>query len=131
MAVTVLSRLKASLKDTPVLPRDAATVQLALQYAALIDVLFIRLEEPEAVENPAQHRRVIMEIDTIGRRLDACLDRLGMSPGARPAARNAETGGDPASEALDGLRADADAPAGIDYSPAVDPAVTAALRSES
>lgn len=130
MAVTIVSRLRAALKDTPRLPRDEATVHLALEYAALLTDLLTKLEEPEATENPSEHRRVIMSIDTIGRRLDACLDRLGMSPGARPPARDAEPGGDPASDALDALRTDASAPAGIDYSPAVDPAVAAALRAE-
>ena len=128
--MTILSKTRAALRDTPRLPRDSATVELALKYAALLDDLFVRLDEHESVESSTEHRRVIMNIDTIGRRLDAVLDRLGMSPGARPPARDAEPGGDPANAALDAQRADATAPAGIDYSPALDPSVEAALRSE-
>lgn len=104
-------------------------MELALSYARQLDRLFVRLSEPEAVESPAHHKRVITEIDIIGRRLEATLDRLGMSPGARPAVRDGGqvVGGDPGSAALDGLRADAAAgTAGVDYAAAVDPAVAGA-----
>lgn len=125
--MTILSKLRLSLKTTPLLPRDFATRELALSYAALLDGLFIRLEETESVENPTQHRRVIMEIDTIGRRLEAALEKLGMSPGSRPAIRETEGTGDPESEALDALRYEsAGGAAGVDYTSAVDPAVTEA-----
>lgn len=123
--MTILSKLRISLRTTPRLPRDTATVELALRYAALLDDLFVRLDEHEAVESGAHHRRVIMEIDTIGKRLDAVLDRLGMSPGARPAVREADPGGDPDSATLDALRYDAagGGAAGVDYTEAVDPTV--------
>lgn len=127
--MTISSKLRLALRDTPRLPRDAATVELALTYARHLDQLIVRLGEPESIDSPAHHKRVITEIDIIGRRLEATLDRLGMSPGARPAVRGGgqETGGDPATRQLDQLRADAAAgTAGVDYTEAVDPAVTAA-----
>ena len=128
--MTISSKLRLALQSTPRLERDAATVELALTYGRLLDKLIKRLSEDEATDSPTHHARVIREIDVIGRRLDATLDRLGMSPGARPAVRGGGegTGGDPASAALDGLRADAAGAgaAGVDYTEAVDPAVTAA-----
>lgn len=125
--MTIASKLRASLRSTPRLPRDEVTVELALSYARTLDRLFKRLREPEAQDSFTHHRRVISEIDTIGKRLDATLDRLGMSPGARPPAREAEPGGDPDAAALEQLRADAAAgAAGEHYAEAVDPAVTEA-----
>ncbi|MFD2763938.1 terminase small subunit [Micromonospora eburnea] len=130
--MTISSKLRLALQETPRLPRDAATVELALTYARQLDRLIKRLGEEEAIDSPVHHKRVITEVDIIGRRLEATLDRLGMSPGARPAVRGGgqEAGGDPASGQLDQLRADAAAggggAAGLDYTEAVDPAVTAA-----
>jgi hypothetical protein len=127
--MTIQSKLRRALQSTPLLERDEVTAELALVYARQLDRLFVRLGEDEAVESPTHHKRVITEIDIIGRRLEATLDRLGMSPGARPAVRGGGegTGGDPASAALDQLRGDVDTgAAGVDYAEAVDPAVTAA-----
>jgi hypothetical protein len=127
--VTISSRLRAALRSTPRLDRDAATVELALAYAKQLDRLFIRLSERDAVDSPTHHKRVITEIDIMGRRLQAILDRLGMSPAARRVMRDGgqAVGGESDSAALDGLRADAAAgAAGVDYAAAVDPAVTAA-----
>jgi hypothetical protein len=127
--VTIHSKLRLALQDAPRLPRDLAVVELALTYARELDRLFVRLAEPDAIDSPVHHKRVITEIDIIGRRLEAVLDRLGMSPGARPAVRATEpgAGGDPDSAALAALRSDAAGGApGLDYAAAVDPAVTAA-----
>lgn len=133
--MTVAADLAESLRTTPVLPRDAVTVALAHRYAGALDDLFDRLEDMEAQEDGAHHARTVLEITRIGARLEATLDRLGMSPGARPATRGAEgqTGDDPARDSLDTLRRDADAGApasGVDYAAAVDPAVTAADTAE-
>ena len=124
----MLSRLRASLRSTPRLERDAATVELALAYARQFDVLGAALAEIDPVESSVAHRRAVASYKDIGRMLEATLDRLGMSPGARPAVRDGgQVGGDPDSAALDRLRADAAAgTAGVDYAAAVDPAVTAA-----
>jgi hypothetical protein len=129
--VTILSKLRLALRDTPRLPRDAATVELALTFAKQLDRLVVRLAEA-VDEGPVQHKRVISEIDIIGRRLESALDRLGMSPGARPAVRGSEvTGGDPNSVALDGLRTDAAAGAArFDYAASVDPAVAETLAGD-
>jgi hypothetical protein len=134
--VTILSKVRAALQSTPRLDRDAATVELALAYARQLDRLFVRLSESEALESQAHHKRVITEIDIIGRRLESTLDRLGMSPGARPAVRDGgqSDGGDPDSAELDRLRRDAAAGAptsGRDYAAAVDPAVAELLAAEA
>jgi hypothetical protein len=133
--VTVAEDLAKSLRTTPTLPRDAVTVALAHRYAATLDACFDALTGWQAEEDPATHARVILEITRIGARLEATLDRLGMSPGARPATRGAEgmTGDDPARDSLDTLRRDADAGApasGVDYAAAVDPAVAEALAED-
>ncbi|HET7469606.1 MAG TPA: hypothetical protein VFJ81_08015 [Gemmatimonadales bacterium] len=127
--MTIAEKLREALDSTTWEPRDAAVVELAVKYAAQLDELFVRLGEDEAVESATHHKRVITEIDIIGRRLEAVLDRLGMSPASRPVVRNGGegTGGDADSAALDGLRADAAAgAAGVDYASALDPAVAAA-----
>lgn len=125
----------AALESTPRLPRDAVTVQLALRYAEVLDDLFERLagtpDRPDALEDPADHARVVLEVSRIGARFEACLDRLGMSPGARPAIPNlgGERGESPDTAALDALRGDAARgypAAGIDYAAGVDPAVAEA-----
>ena len=119
-----------ALETTPRLPRDAVTVQLAYRYAEALDDMFERLgTDHDVAEDLAAHARVILEITRIGARFEACLDRLGMSPGARPAIPSVggERGESPDTRALDALRSDAahGAPtAGIDYAASVDPAVT-------
>jgi hypothetical protein len=120
----------AGLDTTPRLPRDAVTVALGQRYAETLDDLFDMLTSGEAAEDGAAHARVILEITRIGARLEAVADKLGMAPGARPAADpKGGAGVDPASVALDNLRTDAAAgypAAGIDYAAGVDPAVTEA-----
>lgn len=121
-----------ALETTPRLPRDVAAVALALEYATILDDATDRLRdagEGEA-EDGKDFGRMIAVIARVGPRYEAMLDRLGLSPGARPATRDGEgIGGDPASAALERARADAAAGApasGIDYAAAVDPAVTEA-----
>lgn len=108
--MTIHSKLLKSLETTPVLMRDLVSVELALAYAEKLDGLLVRLGEEEALDSAAHHKRVITEIDIVGRRLEAMLDRLGLSPAARPAVPSG--GGpavpDPTAAALDGLVRDAE-----------------------
>jgi hypothetical protein len=108
--------------------RDAAAVDLALRHAKHLDVLSDALTELDPIENPSDYRRVVASYRDFARMLQETLDRLGMNPAARPVRpAGTEAGGDPASAALDGLRADAAAgTAGVDYAAVVDPAVTEA-----
>lgn len=129
--MTIYGELERSLESVPRLPRDAASISLALRYAGALDDCFDVLTGADASEDPAHHARVVLEISRLGGRLEAMLDRLGMAPSARPLTR--EEGGpgatDPASRALDALRADSASGypgAGVDYTAAVDPAVTEA-----
>lgn len=128
--MSLTAALDEALETTPRLPRDAAAVALARRYAAALDDLFDALvNDPDASEDRATHARVILEITRIGGRFEACLDRLGMAPGARPVIPGERGGGDPTSDRLDALRSDSAAGApttGIDYTAAVDPAVIAA-----
>jgi methylphosphotriester-DNA--protein-cysteine methyltransferase len=147
--VTIAADLAESLRTTPVLPRDAVTVALAQRYAAALDDCFDELigagrpcprcraeyDDSDAAEAGAAHARIVLEINRLGARLEATLDRLGMSPGARPAVRGAEgqTEHDPARAALEQLERDTAAGApnsGVDYAAALDPAVAAALAEE-
>lgn len=125
----IATALERALESMTLLKRDGAIAELARVYARELDGLFTRLGEDEATDSATHHKRVITEIDIMGRRLEAVLDRLGMSPGARPAVRGGGEGesDDPATRALDELRADTAAgTAGIDYAAAVDASVTAA-----
>lgn len=124
-------QLDDALATTPRLPRDAVTVALAYRYATALDDCFDALTGADALEDPAEHARKVLEIARLGARLEATLDRLGMAPSARPAVVG--NGGDhgPTAEALafERLRADAAAGApssGLDYAAGVDPAVAAA-----
>lgn len=126
----------AALETTPRLPRDAAYVQLGLRYAETMDDLFDALAtDPDAAEDRATHARVILEITRIGARFEACMDRLGMSPGSRPVIPNpgGERGQSPEASSLqslrDGITAGFPAP-GLDYAAAVDPAVAEADAEE-
>lgn len=130
-ATSLLAALDASLESTPRLPRDAAAVALARQYAAMLDDATDRLTDAAEgeTEDGKDFGRMVAVITRIGPRYEAMLDRLGMAPGSRPATLNGQGvgGGDPESAALERARADADAGApasGIDYAAAVDPAVT-------
>ncbi len=130
--MSVEAALEAALESTPRLPRDAATVQLALRYAELIDDLFERLVSDAMEEDGAAHARTVLAIARTGARLEATLDRLGMAPSARPILPQnggQADGRSPEVDQLDVLRRDAAAggPAsGVDYAAAVDPSVTAA-----
>lgn len=135
--MSIESALEQALESTPRLPRDLATVQLALRYAELLDDAFDALAVEPSLEDGerddgAMHARTVLEISRIGARLEATLDRLGMAPSARPAVTGnggGESGPTAEAVALEQLRADAAAGApasGLDYAAAVDPAVTAA-----
>lgn len=133
--MSVEDALAAALESTPRLPRDEAVVQLALRYAETLDDSFRALAfrvpaEDGERDDGAARARTVLEISRLGARLEATLDRLGMTPGARPAVRgDGGEGADPARGALERLRADAAAgapTAGVDYTEAVDPAVTEA-----
>jgi hypothetical protein len=103
-------------------------IALARHYADLIDDATDRLFEAEEEDQARDFARMVAIVAKIGPRLEATLDRLGMSPGARPAVRNGgDAGGDPASAALERVRSDtAAASDGVDYAAAVDPSVAAA-----
>jgi hypothetical protein len=129
--------LEVALETTPRLPRDMATVQLALRYAELLDDLFAALGKQVAPEDAerddgAEYARTVLAIARTGARFEATLDRLGMAPSARPAVTGiggGEHGPTAEAVALEQLRADASAGApasGVDYAAAVDPAVAAA-----
>jgi hypothetical protein len=143
--MTISADLDESLGTTPVLPRDAVTVAIARRYAAALDDCFDELvgaarpcprcrqvyDDGDAVEDGAAHARVVLEISRLGARLEATLDRLGMSPGARPAVPGGGgmSGPTAADSALSQLERDAAAGApasGVDYTAEVDPAVTEA-----
>lgn len=129
--MTIYDDLIESLETTPRMPRDGVAVALAKRYAGALDDCFDELINGESAEDGAEHARKVLEITRLGGRLEAMLDRLGMAPGSRPAlpTNGGHDGGDPASAALDSLRADSAAGApttGVDYAASVDPAVTAA-----
>lgn len=122
--------LVASLESTPHLPRDRAMIALALRYADMIDDAQDRAGEADDDDQARNVARMIGLVAKIGPRLEAVLDKMGMSPGARPATTGGAplNGTDPGSAALAGLQAGrpgSPAP-GIDYAAAVDPAVTEA-----
>jgi hypothetical protein len=133
--VNLTGQLDAALENTLVLPRDAVTVALAHRYAAALDDCFDALVNGDAAEDGAAHARVVLEISRLGGRLEATLDRLGMSPGARPAVHSGGGTSGPtlAAGALAQLERDAVAGAptsGLDYAAAVDPAVAEALAAD-
>ena len=131
MPTSLSEQLDDALATTPRLPRDAVAVALAYRYAAALDDCFDALTDDDAMGDPAEHARKVLGIARLGARLEAQLDRLGMSPSARPAVQG--DGGDhgptPEAAAFQRLRADAAAGApatGLDYAAGVDPAVTEA-----
>lgn len=123
-----------AIDTAPHLPRDLAAVHLARTYASMLDDALDRLaerqEEEEDDDGSRAFARVVAIIAKIGPRYEAVLDKLGMSPGARPAVRGGEPHGvDPAAAALDQLRNGA-APAGFDPAAHLDPAVAEALADD-
>lgn len=132
-ATSLRAALDAALTTTPVLPRDAAILALARQYADLIDDATARLSDAAEDDEARDFARMVATIARLGPRYEATLDRLGMSPGARSATRNGDPQGvnggpDPGSVALDRLTGGSAAgpAAGIDYTAFVDSAVKAA-----
>ena len=129
---TIAGDLEDAFATTPTLPRDVVTKTLAMRYAQTLDDCFDALISDDAMEDPAEHARKVLEIARLGARLEAQLDRLGMAPSARPAVTGSsggESGPDAASRALERLRGDAAAGAptvGLDYAAAVDASVTEA-----
>jgi hypothetical protein len=121
--------LTASLASTPHLPRDRAMIELAKTYARMLDDAADRLSDAGdgEAEDGRDFARMAALIAKIGPRYEATLDRMGMSPGARPAVRGGEHDGriDPAAAALAVLQSGGVA-AGVDYAAAVDPAVAEA-----
>lgn len=130
--ISLAVQLDDALATTPRLPRDLVTVALAYRYALTLDDCFDDLISDKAMEDPAEHARKVLEIARIGARLETTLDRLGMSPSARPAVTGAgggESGPTAESRSLEQLRSDAASGApnsGVDYAAGVDPAVTEA-----
>ncbi|MDQ1700670.1 MAG: hypothetical protein QOG34_2533 [Frankiaceae bacterium] len=131
-ATSIADAVRRSLEDTPHLPRDKAAIALLLHYADLLDDATDRLDDAAEEGEHRDFGRMVMAISKIGPRVEAMLDRLGMSPGARPAKRD----GDPdaagaAGEALQELEQRAAArAAGQPVAPAVDPAVAKAIAGE-
>lgn len=119
--------LRKALDNTPRLPRDRAAVRLAMHYAGLLDDAFDRLTETgEDGDNLANFNRMAALIAKIGPRYEATLDKLGMTPGARPAARGGDPAGvSPAASWLAFLQSGG-TPPGFDPGTSVDPSVTAA-----
>lgn len=121
--------LDDALTEAPHLKRDRAMIALAYRYADLIDDALDRADQAEDDEQARDFARMVAVIAKIGPRLEAALNAMGMSPGARPATRNGGEHGtapDPGSVALDQLTGAGGAPAGVDYAAAVDPSVTEA-----
>jgi hypothetical protein len=119
--------LVAALEDAPYLPRDRAAVALALRYADLLDDAQDRVEQADDDDESRAYGRYVAVVAKIGPRLEAVLDRMGMTPGARPAVPGGSPHGsapDPRAVALEQLQQSAGAPApGIDPAAFVDPAV--------
>lgn len=125
--------LRKGLDSTPRLPRDRAAVRLAMHYAGLLDDLFDRLDEHGEHRDDdgrdtavADINRLTSLIAKIGPRYEATLDKLGMTPGARPAARGGDPAGVSPQAALLGWLQQGATPPGVDPRAVVDPAVTAA-----
>lgn len=131
-ATSLRAALDEALRTTPTLPRDGAMVMLARRYADTLDDAYDRLSEASEQEDdePRNFGRMVAVIAKIGPRYEATLDKLGMSPGARPATTRGEPHGvDPAASALQTLQSDG-SPPGIDPAAGVHPAVAAALSDE-
>lgn len=109
-----------------------AAIALARHLADLIDDATDRLSDAAEgeTEDGRDFGRMVVVIDRLAPKYLAVLDKLGMSPGSRPAVRGGERDGrtDPAAAALARLQsAGAGAPAdGLDYAAHLDPAVAQA-----
>lgn len=106
-ATSLRAALDEALRTTPYMPRDTAMVMLARRYADTLDDAYDRMTEASESEDdePRNFARMVAVIAKIGPRYEATLDKLGMSPGARPATRGGEPHGvDPAAAALEGLQ---------------------------
>jgi hypothetical protein len=122
-----------AIATTPKLPRDLAAVHLARTYAAMLDDATDRLTEhgEEESDDSRDFARVVTIISKLGPRYEALLDKLGMSPGARPAVRGGEPHGvDPSAAALDDLRSGGQAPPGVGQAAYLDAAAAEALAGE-
>lgn len=124
--------LQTALADTPHLPRDRAMIALAVRYAALLDDATDRLQEAadtmadtDGQDGARDFGRMITVVTRLGPRLEAVLDKLGMSPGSRRADGSTHVPDDPAAAALGDLRAAF--AARVDLAAAVDPAVTSTI----
>ena len=125
--------LTAALGTTPRLPRDDAIVTLALALADQLDEAIDQLGEADEEDAARNFHRMITVVDKITLRYLQTLDKLGMSPGSRPArqAGEGDRRADPADTALGRLQsAAAGAAPGQHPGSALDPAVAAALTDE-
>ncbi|MEV0899256.1 hypothetical protein [Actinoplanes sp. NPDC049802] len=129
IAPSIRAAVEASLPDLPRLPRDGAAVAALRLYATLLDDTVDRVQDAAEEDQARDFGRMVTAITKIGPRFERMIDMLGMSPGSRPSApqQGGPAGGDPASAALDQLRAGVAAVAArFDPAATVDPAVTAA-----
>lgn len=119
-----------SIRTAPHMPRDLAAVHLAGAYADMLDDAVDRLGQAADDDESRAYGRYVAVVSKIGPRYEATLDKLGMSPAARPAIRGGEPHGvDPSAQALDALRNGAPAP-GVDPAAYLDPSVTEALTDD-
>lgn len=129
---SLLGALDEALRSTPALPRDRAVITLARRYAATLDDAYDRMNEAgeDEEDQPRNFARMVAVIAKIGPRYEAVLDKLGMSPGARPATRGGDPHHvDPAAAALADLQSGTAAD-GPNRAPAVHPAVAEALADD-
>lgn len=124
--------LDESLRSTPHLPRDQAVIAVACHLADLLDDATDRLTDAAEgeTEDGRDFARMVTVIDRLTPKYLAALDRLGMSPGARPQTRAGEHDGrtDPAAAELAKLQSSGPGSpsAGIDYAAHLDASVTEA-----
>lgn len=129
---SLLDALDDALRTTPALPRDRAVITLARRYAATLDDAYDRMSEAgeDEEDQPRNFARMVAVIAKIGPRYEAVLDKLGMSPGARPATRGGDPHHvDPAAAALADLQSGEPAH-GVDPAQGVHPAVAEALAGD-
>lgn len=129
---SLLDALDEALRTTPALPRDRAVIALARRYAATLDDAYDRMSEASEEEDdqPRNFARMVAVISKIGPRYEAVLDKLGMSPGARPAVRGGDPHHvDPAAAALADLQSGEPAH-GVDPAAGLHPAVAEALAGD-
>ena len=125
-SLSLSAAVESSLADLPHLPRDRAAIAALRLYATLLDDAVDRLGEAVDDEQARDFGRMATFITKVGPRFERMIDLLAMAPGSRPVApKDPHVGGDPASAALERLRAGG-AAVGFDPAAAVDPAVTEA-----